>query len=200
MEQYCERLMKVFDLWNSREFRHVPLIRPRLEVRDIQDLCRFVPGKQPQYVVNENLLNGDHPDLRSGDACKEGRFNFTADCIVHCMARHAANVPGHSKVSDHHVFRNVCNEISMKRGWQQVRSIDDRNPLFVRRPLADFWPWNVRPTGFYENAETIDWPARETIVLLGSGAFNLGYDEWIALDGLITQGLRTSACEGITAI
>jgi hypothetical protein len=189
MQQYYDRLSTIFDLWAGRGFRNYRLARPNIVYTNIPEFCRFEAGPTPNYLINEKLMGGEHPDIKAGDKYIEGRFNFTADAIVHCMAQHAAAVTNHPAQPNRINARNICNVVGQNSNMSKVRALGETEFEAIRRPLAAFWPWNARHPNFYQSACTVDWLAREILYLIKHNAVTFSAAEWSFIATAVDQGL-----------
>lgn len=112
-------------------------------------------GARGEIVINRRLAENwfenksDFPDM-----AEEGRFcRFLKDILLHEMIHahcHHVVMNNEETYGCHGpIFRDVCNRIGDKLGYQRVRSKWDQPRRLSHVPACNYWPHNVVPPGTY---------------------------------------------------
>jgi hypothetical protein len=156
-----ESLYQLWDGWN-RDYFGGRLVKPHLLLaepkspRALGDHSNISGwGSKNQIRVRPSLLDGSHPDVKSGPEYAEGRFLLVADVLLHeTIHQYHDEITGQAEKSYHGhgpAFRDECNRIGKELGLPPVRTAKARGPE-KDLPSCAHWPLNVRPEGYYRGA------------------------------------------------
>ena len=161
-KQHLGRLLERWRQWNQEHYASL-LIPPYILLNEpvaptVYGSCARISGfgGRSQIRIRPSLLRGTHPNMRSGDVYKEGRFLFVADVLLHEMIHQwQQEVVGNPEGAYHGhgpLFRDKANEIGERLGLPRVRTSKDRGKKDKSLPSCSQWPHNVRPDEYYQGA------------------------------------------------
>ena len=102
-----------------------------------------------------SIIDGSHPQVRSGDEFAEGRLRLVLDIgwheTQHQFQFEVLGKPEQSYRGHGPVFRELCNRVGEKIGLPPVRTAKARGKDRFLPSCAE-WPICVRPPGYYLGA------------------------------------------------
>src|SRR5205823_499670 len=112
-------------------------------------------GGTCEIRIRPSLLTGEHPQVASGPAHREGRMRLVLDVLLHeSIHQYAYEVSGQTEDSFHGHgprFAEHCNRIGESLGLPPVRQAKRRG-ADKDLPSCAQWPHNVRPREWYRGA------------------------------------------------
>lgn len=158
--EHLHRLIREWEVYNAAYFEG-KLVPPFIGIwqparRGALGQCAQVGtyGARTEIRIRPSLLTGKHPNI-SPHAPTEGRALFVGDVLLHeCVHEWHQEVTGHredSYLGHGPQFRDTANRIGEALGLPPVRA-SRRRGRDADLPSCAFWPYNVRPRGFYLGA------------------------------------------------